>query len=74
VGHSFFLVDALPTETWPSRLARRVAYHVAPLLLEYAREGLRPHSFLRWKNLEIQLGEQRSLSRELAARLTEAVV
>lgn len=47
VSHSAFLADPLPPATWSSRVARMVAYHVAPLLLEYSREGLRADSSLK---------------------------
>ncbi len=47
VSHSAFLIDPLPAHTWMHRLARMIAYHVAPLLIEYGRESFRVDSSLR---------------------------
>lgn len=41
VGHAAFLEPPHPLATWADRVARRVAYHVLPLLSEYVKEGLK---------------------------------
>jgi 5-methylcytosine-specific restriction protein B len=69
VGHSAFLIDPLPDDNWPARFARQVAYHVAPLLLEYVREGLKPPGPLQWQALELDLAG----AREMALQLENAI-
>lgn len=67
VGHSSFLIEPLPLETWPGRLARQVAYHVVPLLLEYVKEGLRSSSQFAYKGLNLPLSAQHTIAIELEA-------
>lgn len=67
VSHSAFLVDPLPLQTWPHRLARVIAYHVAPLLVEYGREGLRVDNVLRIGRATLSLEKSIELTAALVA-------
>lgn len=40
VAHALFLESPIPISSWPGRIARKVAYQVLPLLIEYEKEGL----------------------------------
>jgi 5-methylcytosine-specific restriction protein B len=59
VGHAIFLVDPSPSSDWPERMARRVVYHVFPLLAEYEREGLRVKRGISLFNVDYDLESQR---------------
>lgn len=72
VGHSAFLVEGPPLETWPDRLARQVAFHVVPILLEYSKERLRKTDTLRWGDVDRPLAAQRLLAAELSESLRKA--
>jgi hypothetical protein len=69
VGHSTFLIDAIPEATWPDRLARSIAFQVVPLLFEYAKEGLRSSSVLNWGGADYPLQSQRAIAVALATFL-----
>lgn len=59
VGHSAFLEKADPEESWRARLARRVAYHVLPLLSEYAKEGLRGNEPVDYQGVQLDINSSR---------------
>jgi 5-methylcytosine-specific restriction protein B len=73
VGHSAFMIDPFPSGTWPQRLARQIAYHVAPLLLEYEREGLRDGSSLTWSGKELNLKDGGKLATAIANELAAKI-
>jgi 5-methylcytosine-specific restriction protein B len=66
VGHSAFLVDPIPEESWTERFARNIAYQVVPLLAEYAKEGLRTGTTIRLGEQEYDLSSQRVIAKSLA--------
>jgi 5-methylcytosine-specific restriction protein B len=73
IGHAAFLVDLLPSETWSGRLARRVAFHVVPTMLEYFHEGAIGSDTLFWDGDELSLRRPRELAITIQARLDAAL-
>jgi 5-methylcytosine-specific restriction enzyme B len=73
VGHSAFLVPSKPTTTWNERLASKFAFHIAPLLIEYRREGVRPPDPLHFRNQEIDLEAHEYDFEELKRQVLEAI-
>lgn len=69
IGHSAFLVDLLPPQTWSGRLARRVAFHVGPILLEYFHEGVVTSDTLSWAGEELALSQPRQMMKAIERRL-----
>lgn len=57
VSHSAFMIPATPIGNWAARMARQMAYHVIPLLIEYAREGERPPGPFHWAGKDFVLTE-----------------
>ena len=60
IGHSAFLERIGPEATWRARLARRVAYHVLPLLAEYAKEGLRGSEPVDFQGVQLDINSGRT--------------
>lgn len=60
IGHSAFLEPTDPLETWRARLARRVAYHVLPLLAEYSKEGLRGNEPVTYQDAQLDISSSRA--------------
>jgi hypothetical protein len=73
VGHALFLVAPDPTETWPDRLARRIAYEVLPLLRDYTREGLRDATSVYIGGMSLSIEGQRQAEVEVSRSLREAL-
>lgn len=73
IGHSYFLVDPAPKEEWPGRLARRIAYEVAPQLREYVNDGLTSATSFNWDGRDWDIRAPRSLAAELENQLTTKV-
>jgi len=71
IGPSPFLVRVLPSDDWPARLARRVAYEVLPLLCEYAKEGLRDRSPVLFGSSTFPIENQKRAAIQLAEILQE---
>lgn len=73
IGHAAFLADLLPLDTWSGRLARRVAFHVVPTLLEYFHEGVLASDMLSWNAQELSLRDPREFAIAIQARLEETL-
>jgi MoxR-like ATPase len=72
IGHGAFLVDPIPLENWAERFARGIAFNVAPVLLEYAREGLRPSTILDLGSEGVPLDDPGQLVAKLVASIRSA--
>jgi 5-methylcytosine-specific restriction protein B len=73
IGHSEFLINYLPLESWPDRMARKVIYHVLPLIVEYTKEGLRDDVPVTLYETIVSENSQRAASEKLAATLRAAL-
>jgi DNA polymerase III delta prime subunit len=73
IGHAAFLENPEPSDTWPERMARRIAFHILPLLSEYAKEGLRDESPVAIRDIQLSLDGQRAEARRLAAAIRVAL-
>jgi hypothetical protein len=54
-------------------MARRIAFHILPLLSEYAKEGLRDESPVAIRDIQLSLDGQRAEARRLAAAIRVAL-
>ena len=73
VGHSEFLVDPNPSDSWADRFARQIAYHALPLLEQYEREGLRSAGPISWRSIEMDVSEPRAAAKLLGDELRAAL-
>jgi hypothetical protein len=73
VGHADFLEPIEPRETWVARLARRVAFHVLPLLEQYEKEGLRAVGPVSWRHISIDVRAPRLATTELVGAINGAL-
>lgn len=73
IGHAVFLENSSPPDTWPDRMARRIAYHVLPLLAEYAKEGLRDNSPMTYRDMTLNLDGQNAVARALATLIRNSL-
>lgn len=75
IGHSFFLVNPTVKVEWTGKLARRIAYEVAPQLLEYVKDGTSAITSFNWDGRDWDIRTPRRLATELrdllAARVLE---
>lgn len=67
VGHGAFLVPPMPAGNWPERMARCIAFNVAPVLMEYSRESLRPSAVLELPGGAVSLDNTNEVYRSVLA-------
>ncbi|NDK38812.1 hypothetical protein DT603_08170 [Pseudoxanthomonas gei] len=74
VGHAALFVAPSPDdEEWAAKVARRVAFEVFPILLEYEKEGLREQGTFTFRNLTLNMLNQREAAAKLRSEIRQAL-